>query len=62
MQNMQKDEYFREYLEKQAAIKHLIEKGFMSYSNIDAQGTSYFYQAFDEINAMLKGEKQLSMI
>ena len=60
-ENMEKDELFREYLEKQEAIKYLTDKGFRSYSDVDPKGTGYFHQAFDEIHAMLKGEKPLNL-
>jgi hypothetical protein len=50
-----------EMMQRRESIKILIERGFLPQSDIDAQGTGYFYAAFDEINAMLKGEKPLSL-
>ncbi|MDR1199303.1 MAG: hypothetical protein LBK94_09910 [Prevotellaceae bacterium] len=50
-----------EMMQRREAIKILIEKGFMPQSDLDPKGTGYFYAAFDEINAMLKGEKPLSL-
>jgi hypothetical protein len=48
-------------MQRKEAVKILIEKGFLPQSNLDPQGTDYFYRAFDEINAMLQGKKPLSL-
>ena len=48
-------------IQKQMAIRQLIDSGFPSRSYQDPQGTAYFYNAFEEINAMLKGEKPLNL-
>ena len=48
-------------IQRQTAIKMLIENGFPSQAYQDTVGTNYFYRAFDEINAMLKGEKPLNL-
>jgi hypothetical protein len=48
-------------IQRQSAIKMLIDSGFPSQSYQDQQGTACFYQAFDEIHAMLKGEKPLNL-
>ncbi|MDR1346860.1 MAG: hypothetical protein LBJ63_00280 [Prevotellaceae bacterium] len=50
-----------EMMQRREAIEILTERGFMSQSDLDPKGTGYFYAAFDEINAMLKGEKPLSL-
>ncbi|MDR1554293.1 MAG: hypothetical protein LBS69_12665 [Prevotellaceae bacterium] len=39
----------------------LINTGFPSQSYKDPKGTEFFYQAFEEISAMLKGEKSLNL-
>lgn len=48
-------------IQRQSAIKQLIHSGFPSQSYQDPQGTAYFHQAFEEINAMLKGGKPLNL-
>ena len=48
-------------IQQNLAIKQLIDSGFPSQSYQDPQGTAYFYQAFEEINDMLKGEKPLNL-
>jgi len=48
-------------IQQQLAIQQLIDSGFPSQSYQDPQGTACFYQAFEEINAMLKGEKPLRL-
>ena len=48
-------------IQKQSAIKQLINNGFPSQSYQDSEGTAHFYNAFEEINSMLKGEKPLNL-
>ena len=45
--------------QRQSDIKMLISQGFPSESG--QKGTSYFYQAFDEINSMLQGKQPLNL-
>jgi hypothetical protein len=48
-------------IRRQSAILTLAGSGFSSQSYIDPEGAKHFYQAFDEINAMLKKEKALNL-
>ena len=48
-------------IQKQTAIRQLINNGFPSQSYQDGEGTSHYYNAFEEINSMLKGEKPLNL-
>ena len=48
-------------IQKQSAIKQLINNGFPSQSYQDSEGKAHFYNAFEEINSMLKGEKPLNL-
>ncbi|MDR2651838.1 MAG: hypothetical protein LBC68_05935 [Prevotellaceae bacterium] len=50
-----------EMMQRREAVEILIERGFMSQSDLDPKGTAYFYQAFEEINSMLKSEKPLHL-
>ena len=47
--------------DKRSAVQSLLIKGFSSLANIDSLGTSYFYNAFAEIDSMLKGQKELNL-
>jgi hypothetical protein len=52
---------FEREIQRQSAIKMLIDSGFASQSYQDPVGTKNFYQAFEEINRMLKGEQSLNL-
>jgi len=47
--------------EQQSAVGRLLINGFSSFATVDSVGTSYFYNAFAEIDSMLKGTKELSI-
>jgi len=53
--------YINAEIRRQSAIKMLIDSGFPSQAYQDPENIKYFYQAFDEINNMLKGEKPLNV-
>ena len=46
---------------QQSAVANLLIKGFSSFASVDSLGTSYFYNAFAEIDSMLKGQKELNL-
>ena len=46
---------------KQLAVQRLLMDGFASFATVDSLGTSYFYNAFAEIDSMLKGTKELNI-
>ena len=48
-------------IQRQSAIKMLLEGGFPSQSYQDPEGTDCFYRAFEEINQMLKGEIPMNL-
>jgi hypothetical protein len=48
-------------IQRQSAIQDLIANGFPSQSYQDPEGTNCFYQAFEEINTMLKGDQPLNL-
>ncbi|MDR2057295.1 MAG: hypothetical protein LBP83_03260 [Dysgonamonadaceae bacterium] len=55
MENMQAE------IQRQSTILTLTRSGFSSQSYIDPERAKHFYQAFDEINAMLKKETALNL-
>lgn len=55
MQEIQQHEAMMNEVREQQMIKSFIENGFSSYSTIDSLGTSYFNNAYNEIEKMLKG-------
>jgi regulator of sirC expression with transglutaminase-like and TPR domain len=48
-------------MQRQIAINSFLRDGFPSYALQDPTGTSYFYQAFEEIQAMLEGKAPLNL-
>ena len=51
----------RQQYNNQLLARNILLNGFASFSSKDSLGTSYFYNAFAEIDSMLKGEKELSI-
>ena len=48
-------------VQRQIEVNRLLRNGFPSYALQDSIGTSYFYQAFEEIRAMLEGKAPLNL-
>jgi len=55
-----RQQQYQQY-DKRSAVGNLLIKGFPSLASVDSLGTSYFYNAFAEIDSMLKGKKELSI-
>lgn len=51
--------HMQQEIQRQVTIRTLLNNGFLSLSKYE--GTSYFYDAFDEIHQMLKGEIPLNL-
>jgi hypothetical protein len=51
----------RQRYDNQLIAQNLLINGFSSFSSKDSVGTSYFYNAFAEIDSMLNGQKELSI-
>jgi hypothetical protein len=54
-------EHLQAEIQRQSAIQSLTANGFPSQSYQDPEGTNCFYQAFEEINTMLKGDQALNL-
>ena len=59
MEEVRQYEQYRQEAEKQQYIDQLLTQGFPSMSAM--QGTQSFYDAYNEINSMLKGETSLDL-
>jgi len=53
--------YMEAQVQRQITINSLLRNGFPSYALQDPTGTSHFYQAFEEIRAMLEGKVPLNL-
>ncbi|MDR2978859.1 MAG: hypothetical protein LBV02_00205 [Bacteroidales bacterium] len=61
MQQVEREFAQRQQQERQFMARDLLTNGFPSFAGEDSIGTSYFHNAFAEIDSMLNGTKELSI-